>query len=74
MENLITNSKMRSKSQILDEADLIFRYNWACVDARIKNLNMPSGLDAGVVYERHRALNWLIRYMDQEWDEITTDT
>lgn len=24
--------------------------------------------------ERHRALNWLIRYMNQAWDEVATDT
>ncbi|MFN5229343.1 MAG: DUF4272 domain-containing protein [Planctomycetota bacterium] len=23
---------------------------------------------------RHYALNWLIRYMDQEWDDVSTDT
>jgi hypothetical protein len=31
-------------------------------------------LNEEIIGERHRALNWLIRYMDQEWDEITTDT
>jgi len=32
------------------------------------------GVDAGIVIERHAALNWLIGYMGQSWDEITTDT
>jgi hypothetical protein len=27
-----------------------------------------------VVYERHYALNWLTGYMDQDWDDISTDT
>lgn len=30
--------------------------------------------DAGVVQERHHALNWLIGYCGQDWDDITTDT
>ena len=30
--------------------------------------------DAGVVQERHYALNWLIGYCGQDWDNITTDT
>ena len=34
----------------------------------------PSGLDPGVVQERHQALNWLIGYMDQHWDDVSTDT
>lgn len=73
-EDFLRASRMRSKSEIMDEADLIYRYDWACVDARIKNLAAPAGLDGGVVYERHRSLNWLICYMEQEWDHVTTDT
>jgi hypothetical protein len=30
--------------------------------------------NAGIVFERHHALNWLIGYCGQEWDDITTDT
>jgi hypothetical protein len=60
--------------QILDQADLIYRYHWAVVDARVKGKQPPAGLDPGIVYERHYALNWLIRYSDQEWDDISTDT
>ncbi|MDR2636809.1 MAG: DUF4272 domain-containing protein [Zoogloeaceae bacterium] len=31
-------------------------------------------MEPGVTMERHYALNWLIGYMDQEWDDISTDT
>jgi len=67
------NSKVREKEEILDEADLIYRYDWACVDARINGKKIDN-LEPGVVLERHRALNWLINYMDQDWDNVTTDT
>ena len=65
---------LRPMVQILDEADLIYRYHWAVTDARINRRPSPGQLNAGVVYERHYALNWLVRYMDQEWDDISTDT
>jgi len=68
------DAKLRSQAEILDQADLIYRYHWAVVDARIKNQTIPAGLDPGVTMERHYALNWLVGYMDQEWDDITTDT
>ena len=68
------NAKLRSKSEILDQADLILRLDWACVSARVKNEPAPSGLDKSVVYERHYSLNWLIKFMNQEWDKVTTDT
>jgi hypothetical protein len=68
------NSKLRTKTEILDQADLILRLNWACVNAKVKNESPPGGLDGGVVYERHYSLNWLIHFQDQEWDVVTTDT
>lgn len=68
------NAKLRTKKEILDQADLILRLNWACVSARVKNEQAPSGLNSSVVYERHYSLNWLIKFMNQEWDKVTTDT
>jgi hypothetical protein len=73
-ENMLESAQLRSKSAILDEADKIYRINWACVNARIKHQPAPANLEAGVVYERHFALNWLISYQDQEWDFVSTDT
>lgn len=67
-------SKLRSKEEILDQADLILRFDWACVSARVKNDNAPGGLNSSVVYERHYSLNWLIKFLNQDWDDVTTDT
>lgn len=67
-------AKLRSKKEILDQADLILRIDWACVSARVKGEQVPGGLDKSVVFERHHTLNWLINYMNQDWDDVTTDT
>jgi len=69
--NAITGS--RSKAEILDANDLHYRINWACVDARINGQEIE-GVHPGVVYERCYALNWLIGYRDQEWDDVSCDT
>lgn len=68
------DAKLRSMPEILDQADRIYRYHWAVVDARVNAKNAPAELQSGVTQERHYALNWLIGYMDQEWDDISTDT
>lgn len=73
-EGLRAKARLRPQSQLLDATDLMYRYHWAVVQARLDGLPVPSGLDPGVVYERHYALNWLIGYMDQAWDDISTDT
>ena len=70
----VQDAKLRPLASILNEADLIYRYHWAVVDARVKGRDAPAKLDGGVVQERHYALNWLVGYMDQAWDDISTDT
>jgi hypothetical protein len=65
---------LRSKKEILDQADLILRLNWACVNSRVKNEQPPSGLISSVVVERHHTLNWLVNYLNQNWDDVSTDT
>ncbi|MBX4867572.1 DUF4272 domain-containing protein [Rhizobium bangladeshense] len=73
-DGLMRGAKLRSQNELLDAADLTYRYDWAVVNARLKGEEPPTGLNKGVVHERHYALNWLIGYMDQDWDDISTDT
>lgn len=70
----VADAKLRSPSEVLDQADRIYRYHWAVVDARVNGKKAPAELQPGVTLERHYALNWLVGYMGQEWDDISTDT
>lgn len=65
---------LRSKTEILDAADLIYRLHWEVRHAMLHGKEPPGGLEPGVVQERHHALNWLIRYGEEEWDLVSTDT
>lgn len=67
------NHQLRSAKAILDQNDLYYRLNWACVDARLNGEEITN-VHPGVVYERQYALNWLVNYMGQEWDDVTCDT
>lgn len=73
-EGFVGGAELRPLPTILDLLDLTYRYDWACVDARLNNNEIPGELMPSVVYERHYALNWLVNYMDQDWDNISTDT
>ncbi|AGY58898.1 DUF4272 domain-containing protein [Gloeobacter kilaueensis] len=64
---------LRPLSDILDQADLTYRYHWAALDARLRGYEPPAGLDTSIVYERHYTFNWLTRRHDQEWDDISTE-
>jgi len=65
----------RSKAEILDEADLIFRMDWACVEARIKGAEPSGGLNPDVVVERHKGLNWIVgAYDSEDWDSVVPNT
>jgi hypothetical protein len=65
---------LKSKAEILDELDKTYRMSWACVQGRITGKEPGGGIHGGIVYERHYALNWLTRYEDLEWDDVSTDT
>lgn len=65
---------MRSAAEILNEADLTYRYHWAVRQAGLDGDRPPASLDPGVTMERHHALNWLIGYNNSDWDDVETDT
>ncbi len=73
---LMKHVKMRKLPEILDAADLIFRMDWACVEARIKgDPGIMGDLFPDVVVEQHKGLNWLIGAYDAEdWDTVTPNT
>ena len=74
LEGLASSTSRRSMDEVLDQADLIYRCHWAVRHSEMTSADIGRQLDPGVTFERHYALNWLIRYEGQEWDEITTDT
>jgi hypothetical protein len=85
----VTEAKLRPTVEILDAVQLTMLIHWAIRDAWIHKRPIPENLDwvsgakmapvsacpaAGVVEERHRALNWLIRFNDADWDDVDTPT
>jgi hypothetical protein len=76
LAEVLETATLRDPEAILDQADLIYRYDWVCVEDRIHH---PQNEDPawGIVMERHRALNWLINYgyeTPDDWDDVGTDT
>jgi hypothetical protein len=75
LADLLEKINVHTETELLDTADLILRYDWACVDARVNGREAPAGLDGGVAMEWHRAFNWLVgAYEGADWDEGRTDT
>ena len=72
-EKLSSTARPRPLSEILDQADYYYRLHWAVIELRLNGKSSDTA-NEGIIRERHKALNWLIRYMDQNWDDITTDT
>ncbi len=73
--DLMSYVKMRSLSEILDDADLIYRMDWACVEGRINGDDSAGNLNGEIVLERHKGFNWLIgSYGADDWDNVIADT
>ena len=73
VDGLIEHSNLRPLAEVLDQADLYYHLDWSAIESRLRGESHPQ-LHEGIIRERHRALNWLIRYLGQEWDDVTTDT
>lgn len=71
-DDLIAGAQPKPLAEILDQADLIYRYRWALVSTQLRGDTVPAGLDHDVAMERHHALNWLVQ--DDTWDDISLDT
>lgn len=75
MEELTAAARLRPRKELLDQADLIYRLHWACVDARVMGMPAPQELEEGVVMERHRALFWLAVCDEMcPWDDVDLST
>ena len=73
-DSLMEASVLRSRDEILDMQDLVLRYDWACVDARIHHRELPM-LSGDIIYEWHYALNWLVQADGiADWDRVITTT
>ena len=73
--DLLGQGIARSTTEILDQADLTYRYDWACVDAHIHKQEAPARLDGGIVMERHYTFNWITgANKGAAWDDIQPNT
>lgn len=69
-ESLMSKAVLRDRDEILDFQDLVHRYDWACIECRIKKQELPM-LSAEIVVEWHYALNWLTRVEGvTDWDVV----
>ena len=73
-EQFLAHARLLPAAAILDALDLHFRCHWAVVEAQQHGQPVPGGLDGSTVRERHHALNWLVRFENAEWDDVTTPT
>ena len=73
-EARIAQARLRPVAELLDALDAIYRRHWLVRQARLDEAEPPIGLHPSVVYERHYALNWLLRFDEQDWDEVGTPT
>lgn len=73
-EDAIAAARLRPLPELLDALDAVYRRHWLVRQARLDDAPAPIGLHPSVVYERHYALNWLLRFDEQDWDEVGTPT
>ncbi|MFZ6816648.1 DUF4272 domain-containing protein [Undibacterium sp. Rencai35W] len=65
----------RSKSKILDWADLLYRVHWAVRHANLIGKTTVGNIRCDIIPEWHHAVNWITCYNEEDnWDMVETDT
>jgi hypothetical protein len=73
-EEFKDKTKIRDIEEILDMLDLYYRYHWVCVEKSRINPNTNIGkINPEVVWERRKALEWLISE-ETDWNDIPLNT
>jgi hypothetical protein len=70
----IAAAKLRPDDALMEMADVIMEMH-----GNTRSFLSPRHTGVGpiipdVIWERHRAINWVIGYMGAPWDEVPTDT
>lgn len=73
--NLQNAIQLRSKNAVLSWADFLYRVHWSVRHANLIGKSAPANLNGNLVQQWHQAVNWMIRYEDEDdWDQVGTDT
>jgi Domain of unknown function (DUF4272) len=62
---------VRAEDEILDEVDLAYCLTWGCAQSNVRHLPDPGEVGQYVMWERRRALEWLI---GEDWDNPDLST
>jgi hypothetical protein len=69
-----SRAALRPTVEIHSAAEELYNAHAHCRAAKSQGRPERHGYDIEVAQERHRAVNWLIRYEDADWDHVATDT
>lgn len=73
LKDFIGRCALRSNSELLEALDLYYRYDWAITEKRLDPATPTGNLNASVVIERRRGLEWI--FADEaDWYDISMDT
>lgn len=73
LDPFLNQTKLRSKEEILDESDFIYRLHWCSKRHRREEQHVPPNYNYSVIVERDFALRWLTD-PELNWDDVSLDT
>ncbi len=74
VDGFVRTCALRPATEIGAATEFALDAHARCRAARSRGEPEKHGYDIEVAQERHRALNWLVRYENADWDDVGTDT
>lgn len=72
--DFIARARLRADDELRAQEDAIYDLHSEAADARRHKRPMRTPVDINVIHQRHCAMNWLVGYLGQSWDDVTPDT
>jgi len=67
-----SSAKVRPDQEIVAACDVAYCLHWSIRDAELNDTKIPGKVEAYVVIERRRALEWLLT--GESWEDVSLDT
>ncbi len=72
-DEFISRASLRGEAELSAQSERIYDLHVEAADARRHQRPTRMPVDVHIIHQRHYAINWIMGYLGQDWDDVTPD-
>jgi hypothetical protein len=72
-DEFISRARLRDEAELSAQSERIYDLHVEAADARRHRRPLKEPVDIHIIHQRHHAINWIMGYLGQDWDDVTPD-